>query len=389
MLIQRFEELLRHLTSQKDVHHAIMAVTSGDGSFQWTGAAGEANPDATAMRIDTPFFIASIDKLYTASIIMKLHENGSIGLDEPIRTYLPDKLIGGLHQLGGVDHTGSISVRHLLSHTSGLADWLEDIPKGDRSLAERLLKEGDMSMSLEAIACHVRDRLTPHFPPQPHGANRQKARYSDTNFILLIAIIEAVTGTPLHEVYEEMLCRPLDLRHTYLYGRSTPLERTADPAALWVSGRPLEIPLMVCSTYGVYSAAEDTLKFLRSLIHGEVFDHPTTPALMQERWNRFGLPFDRAALRLPSWPIEYGLGMMRFHDPVLRLLGYLPRVLRPAYPAPAVIGHTGSTGSWLFYCPQLDLFCAGTVDQATAGALPFRLVSKVLRIVDHHGKEPS
>jgi CubicO group peptidase (beta-lactamase class C family) len=388
MLIQRFEELLPGLTSHKDVRHAVMAVTSGDRSFRWIGAAGEASPDGTAMRRDTPFFIASIDKLYTASIVLKLHEKGSIGLDEPIRTYLPDKLIRGLHHLGGVDYTSSISVRHLLSHTSGLADWLEDIPKGDRSVAERLLKEGDMSMSLEDIAFHVRDRLTPHFSPQPRGVKRQKARYSDTNFILLIAIIEAVTSTPLHQVYEELLCRPLDLRHTYLYGRSAPIESTADPATLWVSERPLEIPLMICSTYGVYSSAEDTLKFLRSLIHGEVFEDPATPALMQERWNRFGLPLDRAALRLPSWPIEYGLGMMRFHDPVLRVLGYLPRVLRPAYPAPAVIGHTGSTGSWLFFCPQLDLFFAGTLDQANAGARPFRLVSKVLRMVDYHGKEP-
>jgi D-alanyl-D-alanine carboxypeptidase len=387
-LIQRFEGLLCGVVSRKDVRHAILAVASGDESFQWIGVAGDADPDGTAMQEDTPFFIASIDKLYTASIILKLFEDGCLGLDEPVRTYLPDKLIDGLHQLGGVNHTGSINVRHLLSHTSGLADWLEDIPKGGCSLAERLLEKGDMSMSLEDIACHVRDRLTPHFAPQPKGVNRQKARYSDTNFILLIAIIEAVTGKPLHEVYEELLCRPLNLRHTYLYGRSKPLERTPDPATLSVGGRPLEIPLMIYSTYGVYSSAEDTLTFLRSLIHGEVFDRPTTAALMQERWNRFGLPLDRAALRLPSWPIEYGLGMMRFHDPVLRLLGYLPRVLRPAYPAPAVIGHTGSTGSWSFYCRQLDLFFAGTVDQATAGALPFRLVSKVLRIVDYHGKEP-
>jgi hypothetical protein len=34
--------------------------------------------------------------------------------------------------------------------------------------------------------------------------------------------------------------------------------------------------------------------------------------MMQQRWNRFGLPFDQAAMRAPSWPIEYGLGMQRF-----------------------------------------------------------------------------
>jgi D-alanyl-D-alanine carboxypeptidase len=386
-LVHRLEELLRNLVSRKGVQHAIMAVASGDGSFQWIGAAGEANPDGTAMREDTPFFIASVDKLYTASIILKLYEDGCIGFDEPIRTYLPQKLIGGLHRLGGVDYTRSITVRHLLSHTSGLADWLEDIPKGGRSLIERLLQQGDMLMSLDDIAHLVRDRLSPHFPPQPAEAKRQKARYSDTNFILLIAIIEAVTGKPLHQVYEQLLCQPLDLRHTYLPGHSTSLEPTRNPASVWGGDQPLDIPLMMRSSWGVYSPAADTLKFLSSLIRGKVFDDPTTPALMHKRWNRFGFPLDRAALRLPSWPIEYGLGIMRFHDPILRLLGRLPRVVRPIYPPPAVIGHTGSTGSWLFHCPHLDLLLAGTVDQAMAGALPYRLVPKILRIVDYHSRE--
>jgi D-alanyl-D-alanine carboxypeptidase len=94
---------------------------------------------------------------------------------------------------------------------------------------------------------------------------------------------------------------------------------------------------------------------------------------MQQRWNRFGLPLDAAALRAPSWPIEYGLGLMRFQ---------LPRFLTPLHPMPAVIGHTGSTGSWLFHCPELDVRIAGTVNQATAGAVPYRFVPKLLRALD-------
>ncbi|MBU1475691.1 MAG: hypothetical protein KJ768_12605 [Acidobacteria bacterium] len=94
---------------------------------------------------------------------------------------------------------------------------------------------------------------------------------------------------------------------------------------------------------------------------------------MQQHWKRFGQPLDSAALRAPSWPIEYGLGMMRFA---------LPRAFTPFRPIPPVIGHTGSTGSWLFCCPAYNLLLAGTVDQATAGAVPFRtVVPKVLRAV--------
>ena len=139
----------------------------------------------------------------------------------------------------------------------------------------------------------------------------------------------------------------------------------------------------------VYSTAEDTLRFLRALTRGSVFDDPATLLLMQQRWNRFGLPLDRAALRAPPWPIEYGLGMMRFDDPVLRLLGRLPRLLMPIRPVPAVIGHTGSTGCWLFHCPQLDLLLSGTIDQAAGGAVPFRLIPKILRIVSSHQQERS
>ena len=158
--------------------------------------------------------------------------------------------------------------------------------------------------------------------------------------------------------------------------------QTEPGATLWIDNRPLEIPLLMRSIWGIYSTAEDTLRFLRALIRGDVFEDPSTFGSMQQRWNRFGLPLDRAALRLPSWPIEYGLGIMRFHDPFLKLLARLPRGIVPIRPVPAVIGHTGSTGSWLFYCPKLDLLFTGTVDEARSGLVPYRLVPKILSVVE-------
>lgn len=372
VLVQRLQDLLRRLVSRKGVKHAIMAVERGDESFRWIGAAGDADPDGMPMRADTPFFIAIVTKLYIAAVIMKLHERGSAHLDEPISTYLPQTVIGKLHRLGGVDYTDVITVRHLLNHTSGLPDYIEERPQGGRSLMERLISEGDMSWSIDEVVHTVRDQLTPHFPPQPIDAKRPKARYSDTNYRLLTAIIEAVTARPLHQVFEEVLFRPLDLRHTYSPGNS-PLAPTSEPATLWFDDQPLNLPLAMRSFGDLFSTADDTLAFLRALIRGEVFDDPATLSLMQQRWNRFGFPLDKAALRAPGWPIEYALGMMRFR---------LPRVLTPLHPMPAVFGHTGSTGTWLFHCPKLDVLLSGTVDQATAGAIPYRLVPKILRAVD-------
>lgn len=348
-----------------------MAVERLDGSFRWAGCAGDATPDGAPMRADTPFFIASVTKLYIAAAVMRLHERGCIALDKPISEYLPPALIGGLHTLDGVDYTGAVTVRHLLSHTSGLPDYIEERPKGGRTLLERLVSEGDRAWGLDEVVGIVR-RLTPHFPPQPSDAKRRKARYSDTNYRLLIAIIETAAALPLHLAFEEMLFRPLDLRHTCVAGHDS-LDPTPHPATLWFGNQPLELPQAMRSFGDLYSTIGDMARFLRSLIRGEVFDSPVTFGAMQQRWVRFGFPLDAAALRAPGWPIEYGLGIMRFQ---------LPRIFAFGYQMPAVVGHTGSTGCWLFHCPKLDVILSGTVDQVTAGAMPYRIVPKILRIIE-------
>ena len=366
----RLQGHVERLGGKKHVKHAILAVESGDGTFRWIGAVGAADPGGTSMRSDTSFHIASIDKLYTASAVMRLREDELISLDSPVTAYLPFSLVDGMHRFDGVDHTKKITVRHLLGHTSGLADCLEDRPKGGRSLMERIFEDGDMSFGIEDLMNIVRHDLTPHFPPQPASGQRQRARYSDTNFQLLIAIIEAVTNKPLYQVMEEMFFRPLSLKSTWLFGYSRPINPVSDPATVWFEEKPLDLPLAMQSFPSIYSTAEDCLVFLRALVTGMVFQERETLDLMQQRWNRFRFALDPAALRSPGWPIEYGLGMMRFR---------LPRAFTPFRPVPAVIGHTGSTGCWLFYCPELDLLLCGTVDQAAAGAVPFRFVPGLLR----------
>ena len=59
----------------------------------------------------------------------------------------------------------------------------------------------------------------------------------------------------------------------------------------------------------------------------------------------------------------------------------IPRIFTPLRPVPQVVGHTGSTGTWLFYAPEPDLYIAGAVNQFSAGAVPFQLIPKVLRAV--------
>lgn len=366
----RLDHLLENLTSRKPIKQAIIALENIDKSFQWIGTTGITDADKKVTQ-NTPFFLASIDKMYNATIVLKLSENGELNLYDKISTYLPDTLTKGLHQLNGVDYTERITVRHLLSHTSGLADWLEDSPKNGKSLVDQVVEEGDREIALEDMAVLVRDWLQPHFPPQDLTAKRPKVRYSDTNYMLLIAIIEEVTGQPLAEVHKKMFIEPMDLRHTFFPGHSRPIDPTPDPMILRVNGQKLLIPHFIHSIRGMYSTTSDALTFLRHFVQNDIFDNQNTFSIMQEHWNRFGFPLDRAALRAPSWPIEYGLGLMRFR---------LPRIFSPLDPMPYVVGHTGSTGCWLFYCPQQNMLITGSVDEVTAGAVPFRIVPKILNI---------
>jgi D-alanyl-D-alanine carboxypeptidase len=178
-----------------------------------------------------------------------------------------------------------------------------------------------------------------------------------------------VTGTTL-------VLDPLGLRHTWIPGHPRPSIPDAPPAVLRDGDEVLDFPRFFRSIGDLNSTSSDLLDFLMAVEQGRLFRNPGTWPRMQARWNRFSQPLDRAALRLPSWPIEYGLGVMRFR---------LPRFLTPFRPVPAVVGHTGSTGTWLFHAPELDLYVVGSVNQITAGALPYRFVPRVLREMQEAG----
>jgi D-alanyl-D-alanine carboxypeptidase len=337
----------------------IAAVESLDGSFRWrSGGPSHAS-----------YFIASIDKLLDATIALLLVERGQLDLTAPVTRYLPASLLAGLHVVRGVDRSDQIAVQHLLSHTSGLPDWLEDRPSRGRSAVDQVLGDGDRAIGLEQMLTIVRG-LEAHFRPQPDGP-RARARYSNTNFTLLTAIIEVITGQSLPDVHRDFLHRPLGMRHTYFLGRSAPLEPAPAPLTLRAGGEPVHLPRLLESIGSVYSTLDDMLTFLRALVSGGIFVQPSTFELMRRDWRRFGVPLDRAAIRAPSWPIEYSRGMMRFQ---------LPRLFTAFRRVPPVIGHSGSTGTWLFYCEEQEMLFAGTVEEITAGAVPYRVVPKQLRV---------
>jgi len=153
---------------------------------------------------DDQFNIDSIAKMMTATIVMKLVQAEKLGLDDRICRCLPDSLMDGLHVYEGRSYGEKITVRHLLSHASGIADdWahLEFLNLIKADPQKRWMPEETVEF--------VKKNCRPAFPP---GDGFQ---YSDLGYNLLGLIIEKVAGRALHEVYRDLLLDPLGMNHTY------------------------------------------------------------------------------------------------------------------------------------------------------------------------------
>ena len=353
---QEMQYLVSNLVEKdKSVKNCVLSIMKGDGSFSWSGAAGIANQDKQIpMTKDTPIYIASVTKLYTATAIMRLYEKGALSLDDPMAKYLPEGLIQGIHVYEGKDCSREITIKELLSHTSGIADYYTEKPKGGKSLFELFLEEPDRLWTVDETIERARKDLEPNFPP---GTD---VSYSDTNFQLLGKIIEAVTGKPLHIVFEEFFFRPLGLTHTWLIGRSKPqvapsaqpadvfdkdmnITKTRSNGAYWADG-------------GIVSTTEEMIIFLKALNEGRIVKSDTLK-LMHD-WHKL------------HFPLQYGYGTMYVK---------FPRFMNMVMKVPPLWGHSGSTGSFLYYSEDLNLYLAGTIDQTASQSKPFRVMSKIIK----------
>jgi D-alanyl-D-alanine carboxypeptidase len=359
----RLTELLEATVTRGRLHHAVVAVASGDGTQRWSAAAvAAADVSDPPITPDTPFFIASVTKRFIATLVLQASERGELGLDDRLVDRLPAERTAGLHVLRGVDHTSEITIRHLLSHTSGLPDYWDKPKEGGPSLFDDLAARRDRAWTFDDMVRMVREEHTPHFPPQDLDDDRQRARYTDTGFQLLIAIVEAAAGRPFATLLSERILTPLGLDHTWLPGRSQPAAATDRPAPVCVKERPLDLPGMLESSNDLYSTTADLLRFHQALLAGGPFERPDTVELFTERSN----------LLRNMIPNRYGLGTWIFS---------VNRLIAPGRRPLTLVGHAGVTGTWLFHCPELDLHLAGSIDQATfrARSAPFRLMARILR----------
>lgn len=315
------------------------------GEDEWKFTAGEFQSNAS-------FFVASTTKLFITALFMQLQVAGRLDLDDRIATYLAPGFLNQLHVWRGKEYSKEISFKHLLSQTSGLADYFEQAPAGKQTLRSSLMLGADRAWTLQdiiEISKSTRAKFSPGY--------KRKALYSDTNYQLLGHTLENMLDQDLASILTERIAQPLGLEQTYLF--SDPADTT--PAPLHYKRRPLHIPNAMTSfgpDGGIVSTSADLMCFIKAFFGGALF--PQHYLQHMRDWRNI------------FFPLQYGVGIARFR---------LPRIFTLFSSDLEWIGHSGVSGAFAFYCPQRELYLTGTVNEIHPPSLPFKLIVKLTNVI--------
>lgn len=211
---------------------------------------GRARPRGEPPTPQTPFFIGSLTKSFTAVAVLQLVEAGKVVLDAPVQRYLP------WFRVADPQASAQITVRHLLNQTSGLPTWTGEI----------VLSDGDAAA--DAAERQVRDLATLVLN-RPVGAAWE---YSNSNYQVLGLIIEAASGESYASYVQKHIFDPLDMRHSYTARAAAQRDGLATGHQYWFGvpiARP-DLPLPHGALAGglLISSAEDVARYLTALLDG-------------------------------------------------------------------------------------------------------------------------
>jgi D-alanyl-D-alanine carboxypeptidase len=223
----------------------------------WKTAAGFSNiENKRMMRTSNKLPVASITKMFVAVVTMKLVEERALDLDKPIR------LLQCGYRYKKISNADKITIRHLLSHTSGLPDFIKDT----RFVTNLLDKPTNIWNRNDLL------KFLAH--SKPESMPGEKGKYCNSNFLLLADILDNEYGGLQNHIQriQQSVLQPLQLQGTgYLNRKYPPSEFTAGYADLYRSNQLINLTHLNSCGYGngfsgMYSTAGDLSEFLNALL---------------------------------------------------------------------------------------------------------------------------
>ncbi len=345
------------VTDNDAIHGAALYVTAPELGFEFEGAAGLADPDAgTPMTPDRPVRTASNTKTYLAATVLRMSEQGKLGLDDSISKYLSEDLVTALRD-DGYDPE-AITVRHLLTHTAGIFD------------------HSDTSNYIEAITTDPRHAWTRTEQVaaamawgDPLGEPGEIYRYSDTGYVLLGEVVANASGLPMPTAVRQMLdFERLGLDSTWWENLEPRPEGVPERAHQFFGETDtydFDPSLDLYGGGGLVATVEDMARFMRALFTGGVYAESETVSTMLTTIE--GAESSGQEGQMPP-------GMYRMGIWVLDVSGY------------TTYRHSGFWGTVATYVPELDIVMACTVNQNSGGEALYRIAEQSIALVAEASK---
>lgn len=289
---QTYQAELAQYRSATNAPGSLMRIVR-QGEAIWQGAAGQSNLEhQTNLRNCDQFRVGSITKMFVAVAVMKLKEQGKLGLDDNLVQVLPDKA-------GNIPQADHITVRQLLSHTSGIVDP----PNASMTYQLNIVSQA---------AAHYNKSIDQLLTEYVYGKPLQFTpgtgfSYSNANYWILQQIIEKKTSKPLQVVLNEVIFAPLNLADTYLERRDD-RNVVRGYADLYGNGKLFDVSSWDRAeddgkaAGGIISTAADLTAFMNGLFGGKLL----SAASVSEMIDSVKLP------ACPNGDCEYGLGIEKW-----------------------------------------------------------------------------
>jgi CubicO group peptidase (beta-lactamase class C family) len=364
------QEISKGVDEESNLPGVSATVIAPDGT-SWQGTQGYANQEVGQfLKPDDRFYVASITKSFTATTVLQLAQENKLSLDDTLDKWLPDTA-------SQITNGDRITVRQLLNHTSGIADYITVDTLNtinDPAIRAKLINDPELSTATQDALASLKDQpLTPESLTDPaiqsivadpllstkleiNSPFAQKSstpedfiatvygqpasfepgsdfNYSNTNYLLLGEIIEQATDSTVSEQFRERITEPLGMKNTFfapeeqvpggyvnhyadINGDSKPddISNTFDPS-YQISG----------ADGGIITTPADLSRFSRGLFKGELLAPDTLEQMVSGGQEGS----------------EYGLGLVVSNNPSLA----------------QDLGHTGGVTGWgskMSYFPEQD-----------------------------------
>ena len=266
------------------------------------------------------FHSASVGKLATAYVIIRLIEKNKLSFDTRIDTMLDAKLLNNLFVFKGIDYANEVTIFHLLGHTSGINDYFEGITNDKKSILDKVIQEPNHFFTPEELVRYTA------IHQQAVGKPDDKFLYSDTGYILLGLIIEKITKKPFFEILKEEVFNPLGMKDTGLIGYD-PIAKQEHLASVMVKKQDIRLYKSLSIDFsggGLFTTLEDLSKLVNGLTNRQFisqasFDKMATfnhhfKAGMYYGLGLMELRFEKFFFLLKGLPRFYGhLGVLGVH----------------------------------------------------------------------------